>query len=151
MPSRRLITRVLTSKSLFFFVHQNFVFIGPGNKAAGVRARKSLQTLKKLAQELRVSIQRCKSEGAIGNHVERLTSAVAPNVAVSAHNDDINMHAQTMVEMTAAIMTQMHPNSTSEHPTSTSDKPTTSSEHHSHSHIGSDTDVMFPGHSPRSN
>lgn len=35
-----------------------------GNKAAGVRARKSLQDLKLLAQELRIAIQRCKSENA---------------------------------------------------------------------------------------
>lgn len=35
-----------------------------GNKAAGVRARKALQDLKTLAQELRVAIQRCKSESA---------------------------------------------------------------------------------------
>ena len=35
-----------------------------GNKAAGVRARKALQDLKALAQELRVAIQRCKSESA---------------------------------------------------------------------------------------
>lgn len=33
-----------------------------GNKAAGVRARKSLQDLKLLAQELRITIQRCKTE-----------------------------------------------------------------------------------------
>jgi hypothetical protein len=32
-------------------------FFDKGNKAAGTRARKSLQELKKLAQELRVAIQ----------------------------------------------------------------------------------------------
>lgn len=47
---------VFTLFSLFFFL--------PGNKAAGVRARKALQDLKALAQELRVAIQRCKSESA---------------------------------------------------------------------------------------
>ncbi|CAN8064441.1 unnamed protein product [Agarophyton chilense] len=39
-------------------------FFDKGNKAAGVRARKALQDLKTLAQELRVAIQRCKSESA---------------------------------------------------------------------------------------
>lgn len=33
-----------------------------GNKSAGTRARKSLQEIKKLAQELRVEIQSKKSE-----------------------------------------------------------------------------------------
>lgn len=39
-------------------------YVGIGNKAAGVRARKALQDLKSLAQELRVAIQRCKTETA---------------------------------------------------------------------------------------
>eukprot|EP00179_Madagascaria_erythrocladioides_P019468 CAMPEP_0198341948 /NCGR_PEP_ID=MMETSP1450-20131203/50408_1 /TAXON_ID=753684 ORGANISM="Madagascaria erythrocladiodes, Strain CCMP3234" /NCGR_SAMPLE_ID=MMETSP1450 /ASSEMBLY_ACC=CAM_ASM_001115 /LENGTH=79 /DNA_ID=CAMNT_0044047009 /DNA_START=124 /DNA_END=363 /DNA_ORIENTATION=+ len=37
-------------------------FYGNGNKAAGTRARKGLQTLKTLAQELRVEIQNAKAE-----------------------------------------------------------------------------------------
>jgi hypothetical protein len=37
-------------------------FFEKGNKAAGVRARKKLQTLKALAQELRINIQKCKAE-----------------------------------------------------------------------------------------
>lgn len=41
-------------------------FFDKGNKAAGVRARKKLQTLKALAQDLRVSIQKCKAELAAG-------------------------------------------------------------------------------------
>lgn len=41
-------------------------FFDKGNKAAGVRARKKLQALKTLAQELRVNIQRCKAELAGG-------------------------------------------------------------------------------------
>lgn len=39
-------------------------FFEKGNKAAGVRARKYLQQLKLIAQELRVLIQQCKSEAA---------------------------------------------------------------------------------------
>ncbi|GJQ12118.1 hypothetical protein GpartN1_g3909.t1 [Galdieria partita] len=35
-------------------------FFEKGNKAAGVRARKTLQEIKKLAQELRVEIQASK-------------------------------------------------------------------------------------------
>lgn len=42
-----------------------------GNKAAGVRARKALQDLKTLAQELRVAIQRCKTETAHARILER--------------------------------------------------------------------------------
>eukprot|EP00189_Rhodosorus_marinus_P009982 CAMPEP_0184738200 /NCGR_PEP_ID=MMETSP0315-20130426/917_1 /TAXON_ID=101924 /ORGANISM="Rhodosorus marinus, Strain UTEX LB 2760" /LENGTH=74 /DNA_ID=CAMNT_0027205817 /DNA_START=129 /DNA_END=351 /DNA_ORIENTATION=+ len=39
-------------------------FFNKNNKAAGVRARKSLQDVKKVAQELRVSIQMAKQEEA---------------------------------------------------------------------------------------
>eukprot|EP00190_Bangiopsis_sp_CCMP1999_P000519 CAMPEP_0198727396 /NCGR_PEP_ID=MMETSP1475-20131203/4132_1 /TAXON_ID= ORGANISM="Unidentified sp., Strain CCMP1999" /NCGR_SAMPLE_ID=MMETSP1475 /ASSEMBLY_ACC=CAM_ASM_001111 /LENGTH=106 /DNA_ID=CAMNT_0044489431 /DNA_START=14 /DNA_END=334 /DNA_ORIENTATION=+ len=39
-------------------------FFNKNNKAAGVRARKSLQEVKKLAQELRQSIQEAKQEEA---------------------------------------------------------------------------------------
>lgn len=47
-------------------------FLGmTGNKAAAVRARKALQDLKTLAQELRVAIQRCKSESAHARLMEQ--------------------------------------------------------------------------------
>ena len=36
-------------------------FYGKGNKAAGTRARKGLQRLKKLAQEIRMEIQEIKN------------------------------------------------------------------------------------------
>ena len=38
-------------------------FYDKGNKAAGTRARKGLQDLKKLAQEIRLEIQGKKNEG----------------------------------------------------------------------------------------
>lgn len=38
-------------------------FYEKGNKAAGTRARKSLQDLKKLAQDIRVEIQDIKNKG----------------------------------------------------------------------------------------
>ena len=38
-------------------------FYGKGNKAAGTRARKNLQELKKLAQDVRVEIQNMKNNG----------------------------------------------------------------------------------------
>jgi hypothetical protein len=38
-------------------------FYDKGNKAAGTRARKGLQDLKKLAQEIRLEIQAKKNEG----------------------------------------------------------------------------------------
>ena len=38
-------------------------FYDKGNKAAGTRARKGLQDLKKLAQEIRLEIQEKKNEG----------------------------------------------------------------------------------------
>lgn len=57
---------------MFLFFSLGLVFIQYiGNKAAGVRARKALQDLKQLAQELRVAIQRCKSESAHARLVER--------------------------------------------------------------------------------
>ncbi|MFU8811724.1 MAG: histone H1 [Balneolaceae bacterium] len=37
-------------------------FYNKGNKAAGTRARKSLQSLKKLAQEIRLEIQDMKNK-----------------------------------------------------------------------------------------
>jgi len=38
-------------------------FYNKGNKAAGTRARKQLQDLKKLAQEIRLEIQDIKNKG----------------------------------------------------------------------------------------
>lgn len=38
-------------------------FYEKGNKAAGTRARKSLQSLKKLSQEIRLEIQDIKNKG----------------------------------------------------------------------------------------
>lgn len=38
-------------------------FYDKGNKAAGTRARKSLQDMKKLAQDIRVEIQDIKNKG----------------------------------------------------------------------------------------
>lgn len=38
-------------------------FYDKGNKAAGTRARKNLQELKKLAQEIRLEIQDMKNKG----------------------------------------------------------------------------------------
>lgn len=38
-------------------------FYDKGNKAAGTRARKQLQNLKKLAQEIRLEIQDIKNKG----------------------------------------------------------------------------------------
>jgi hypothetical protein len=40
-------------------------FYNKGNKAAGTRARKSLQELKKLAQDIRVEIQDMKNSGEV--------------------------------------------------------------------------------------
>ncbi|NBC25349.1 MAG: histone H1 [Bacteroidetes bacterium] len=38
-------------------------FYDKGNKAAGTRARKQLQELKKLSQDIRIEIQNIKNEG----------------------------------------------------------------------------------------
>lgn len=40
-------------------------FYDKGNKAAGTRARKTLQELKKLAQEIRLEIQEWKNTGKV--------------------------------------------------------------------------------------
>jgi len=40
-------------------------FYEKGNKAAGTRARKSLQELKKVAQEIRLEIQEWKNSGKV--------------------------------------------------------------------------------------
>lgn len=37
-----------------------------GNKSAGTRSRKHLQTIKKLAQDIRIEIQNKKTDGAAG-------------------------------------------------------------------------------------
>ena len=42
-------------------------FYEKGNKAAGTRARKTLQELKKLAQEVRLEIQDMKNSGEVDN------------------------------------------------------------------------------------
>ena len=42
---------------------ENEKFYDKGNKAAGTRARKGLQDLKKLAQDIRLEIQAKKNEG----------------------------------------------------------------------------------------
>ncbi len=40
-------------------------FYNKGNKAAGTRARKTLQTMKKKAQEIRMEIQEWKNSGKV--------------------------------------------------------------------------------------
>lgn len=42
-------------------------FYDKGNKAAGTRARKTLQTIKKKAQEIRLEIQDWKNSGKVDN------------------------------------------------------------------------------------
>lgn len=69
-------------------------FFEKGNKAAGVRARKHLQELKTIAQELRVLIQKCKSEAAAqaGGHAlphdeeEEAAGAESPSHATTHHS-----------------------------------------------------------------
>lgn len=61
-------------------------FFEKGNKAAGTRARKNLQELKKLAQELRVAIQDTKANMAAGG-------AGGDGVGVGAHDDDVGLNA----------------------------------------------------------
>lgn len=51
-------------------------FFEKGNKAAGTRARKNLQELKKLAQELRVAIQDTKAN---------MAPQIAPPSAAATH------------------------------------------------------------------
>jgi Tfp pilus assembly protein PilE len=42
-------------------------FYEKGNKAAGTRARKTLQEIKKVSQEIRVEIQEWKNSGKVDN------------------------------------------------------------------------------------
>ncbi len=51
-------------KNLMAGLEEDLVkFYDKGNKAAGTRARKQLQDLKKLAQDIRVEIQNMKNAG----------------------------------------------------------------------------------------
>lgn len=61
-------------------------FFEKGNKAAGTRARKNLQELKKLAQELRVAIQDAKAGMAAGG-------AGGDGMAGGGHDDDVGLNA----------------------------------------------------------
>lgn len=57
-------SRLNEVKSLMAGLEEDLVkFYDKGNKAAGTRARKQLQDLKKLAQDIRVEIQNIKNEG----------------------------------------------------------------------------------------
>ncbi len=57
-------SRLEQVKSLMNELESDMVkFYDKGNKAAGTRARKQLQELKKLAQEIRVEIQEMKNNG----------------------------------------------------------------------------------------
>lgn len=56
-------SRLNEVKSLMAGLEEDLVkFYDKGNKAAGTRARKQLQDLKKLAQDIRVEIQNMKNE-----------------------------------------------------------------------------------------
>lgn len=57
-------SRLNEVKNLMAGLEEELVkFYDKGNKAAGTRARKQLQDLKKLAQDIRVEIQNIKNEG----------------------------------------------------------------------------------------
>ncbi|MEX2410775.1 MAG: histone H1 [Candidatus Paceibacterota bacterium] len=57
-------SRLNEVKNLMAGLEEDLVkFYDKGNKAAGTRARKTLQDLKKLAQDIRVEIQNIKNEG----------------------------------------------------------------------------------------
>ena len=57
-------SRLSEVKNLMAGLEEDLVkFYDKGNKAAGTRARKQLQDLKKLAQDIRVEIQNMKNEG----------------------------------------------------------------------------------------
>jgi len=57
-------SRLNEVKNLMTGLEEDLVkFYDKGNKAAGTRARKQLQDLKKLAQDIRVEIQNIKNEG----------------------------------------------------------------------------------------
>lgn len=56
-------SRLNEVKNLMAGLEEDLVkFYDKGNKAAGTRARKQLQDLKKLAQDIRVEIQNMKNE-----------------------------------------------------------------------------------------
>ena len=56
-------SRLNEVKNLMAGLEEDLVkFYDKGNKAAGTRARKQLQDLKKLAQDIRVEIQNIKNE-----------------------------------------------------------------------------------------
>ncbi len=57
-------SRIDEIKSLMAELEEDLVkFYDKGNKAAGTRARKQLQDLKKLSQEIRLEIQDMKNNG----------------------------------------------------------------------------------------
>lgn len=57
-------SRIDEIKSLMTELEEDLVkFYDKGNKAAGTRARKQLQDLKKLSQEIRLEIQDMKNNG----------------------------------------------------------------------------------------
>ncbi len=57
-------SRINDVKSLMAELEEDLVkFYEKGNKAAGTRARKQLQDLKKLSQEIRLEIQDIKNKG----------------------------------------------------------------------------------------
>jgi hypothetical protein len=57
-------SRIDDVKSLMAELEEDLVkFYEKGNKAAGTRARKQLQDLKKLSQEIRLEIQDIKNKG----------------------------------------------------------------------------------------
>lgn len=57
-------SRIEEVKSLMTELEEDMEkFYDKGNKAAGTRARKQLQDLKKLAQEIRLEIQEIKNNG----------------------------------------------------------------------------------------
>lgn len=56
-------SRINEVKNLMAGLEEDLVkFYDKGNKAAGTRARKQLQDLKKLAQDIRIEIQSIKNE-----------------------------------------------------------------------------------------
>lgn len=68
-------------------------FFEKGNKAAGTRARKSLQELKKLAQELRVAIQAEKQcMGAGGAQGDGVPVEAQPEEDLHDIGDDEQVH-----------------------------------------------------------
>lgn len=59
-------SRIAQVKSLIDELEPDLVkFYDKGNKAAGTRARKTLQEVKKLSQEIRLEIQDMKNSGKI--------------------------------------------------------------------------------------